>query len=236
MQSIKQLFKSNKFTKESYEILNDKKVEQFTSDPQFPFLVSFPRTGSHWLRNVMELYFEAPSLIRVFYYNNPKEFTCFHSHDEDLLLFRKNVIYLYREPIETIFSQMKYYNEDLNDLARIRFWSEKYGHHLNKWLFIEQQTEKKTIIKYQNLQKNFPFEFKKITSHLNRPFDQKKLNQALSEISKEKIKSLVKDDKHVVDTTPSYKKDREIFKDSYGETIYSTLLSINNNLSKDLFG
>ena len=62
----------------SYRV-NQKIVNKFISDPDFPFLVSFSRTGSHWLRNIMELYFEKPSLVRAFYYKNAKDFTCYHT-------------------------------------------------------------------------------------------------------------------------------------------------------------
>ena len=63
------IFKLFKFVKESYGISDQKIWQKYTSNPEFPYLVSFPRTGSHWLRNVMELYFEKPSLTRVFLYS-----------------------------------------------------------------------------------------------------------------------------------------------------------------------
>jgi hypothetical protein len=41
-------------------------TKSFTDNPDFPYLVSYSRTGSHWLRMIMELYFEKLSLVRVF--------------------------------------------------------------------------------------------------------------------------------------------------------------------------
>ena len=45
---------------------NSKIVERHIADPEFPYLISFPRTGSHWLRMLMELYFDRPSLTLLF--------------------------------------------------------------------------------------------------------------------------------------------------------------------------
>ena len=61
-------------------------VDAFVADPENTFLVSFPRTGSHWLRMLMELYFQRPSLVRVFYFNERADYMCYHTHDLDLVL------------------------------------------------------------------------------------------------------------------------------------------------------
>ena len=121
----------------SFKITDKKLVSSFTDDPEFPFLVSFPRTGSHWLRLLMELYFEKPALVRAFYYKDAMDFTCYHHHDENLELSgRKNVIYLYRNPVDTVYSQLCYYNQKIDDEARIQEWSNLYGRLLKKWLVV----------------------------------------------------------------------------------------------------
>ncbi len=38
-------------------------VDYLRSNPDLPYLISYPRTGSHWLRLVMEEYFDKPSLV-----------------------------------------------------------------------------------------------------------------------------------------------------------------------------
>ena len=93
-------------------------IKSFTDNPDFPYLVSFSRTGSHWLRMIMELYFEKPSLVRAFYFKDANDFTCYHTHDMDLELRRENVIYLYRNPVETVYSQLCYYKEDPDDRGK----------------------------------------------------------------------------------------------------------------------
>lgn len=140
-------------------------VESKISDSGFPYLISFPRTGSHWLRMIMELYFEKPSLVRAFYYKNATSFTCYHRHDEKLEIQRKNVIYLYRNPVDTIYSQMNYYKEHIEDTYRIKYWANLYGRHLKKWLIDEAFTNKKTVLTYDGLKSNMEQEFVKICSH-----------------------------------------------------------------------
>ncbi len=85
-------------------------LRRFLADLDSPVLVSFPRTGSHWLRMTMELYFERPSLVRVFYYPDRTNYLTLHTHDlpgvlpEDIGadIERSNVIYLYRDPVDTV--------------------------------------------------------------------------------------------------------------------------------------
>ncbi|MEL6926389.1 MAG: hypothetical protein AAFO94_20265, partial [Bacteroidota bacterium] len=128
-------------------IASKKAIARIIADPEFPYLISFPRTGSHWLRMLMELYFDKPSLALAFYNKEATEFTCYHRHDESLdIQGIRNVIYLYRDPVETIYSQMNYHKEPVDDAQRQQYWSDLYGRHLQKWLFNETFTKKKLIL------------------------------------------------------------------------------------------
>ncbi|MGB1288530.1 MAG: hypothetical protein ACPG7F_18490, partial [Aggregatilineales bacterium] len=99
-------------------------LDKFNANADNPYLVSFPRTGSHWFRMVAELYFERPTLVRAFYYPEKTDYLFLHTHDIEIDVERRNVIYLYREPVATIYSQLNYYQEDTNDTAQIMHWSE----------------------------------------------------------------------------------------------------------------
>ena len=92
----------------SMQISDQTIIDKFIANPDNTFLVSFPRTGSHWLRMLTELYFGRPSLVRVFYYSERQDFLMLHAHDLELDVERLRVIYLYRHPVETIFSQLYY--------------------------------------------------------------------------------------------------------------------------------
>ncbi len=209
-------------------------VDHAYNTPEFPFLISFPRTGSHWLRMLMELYFEKPSLTRSFYYHDAKEFTCLHHHDVELKLFRSNVLYLYREPTATIYSQLKYYKEDINNLHRIKYWAILYGLHLEKYLINDDFTKSKTVITYQGLTNNISEEFKKICDYFNEPFDEKKLETVISKVDKQKLKEKTKHDEQVVNLSNNYAEKKVEFVNNYSEFIHNTIYSINPKL-KNIF-
>jgi len=206
--------------------------EKFTNNPDFPYLVSFPRTGSHWLRMVMELYFKKPSLVRAFYFKDATDFTCFHTHDMDLDLQRKNVIYLYRNPVETVFSQLSYYKENLDDDSRRRYWSELYARHLSKWLLHDDFTKKKTVITYEGMKSDISDQIKKICEHLGEEYSRPRLELVVSQVSKEKLKKKTKHDQQVVNLSDAYTRERDGFQNKYCESIYQNLCSIDPEIQK----
>lgn len=227
---------SKKFVEESYEIHDRAIWDKCLSDTDFPYLISFPRTGSHWLRNVMELYFEKPSLVRVFYYKYPKEFTCFHIHDEDLKFTDdRRILYLYRNPIDTIYSQMNYYREDLNDEKRVEYWALLYTKHLEKYLLL-YPGRKKTIISYDRLKIDFHKEFSLVTQMLlgTSEIDSGKLNEVLDKVSKEKIKNKVKDDDKVISSSKNYEHNKIAFIEEYKDKIMSIIDSYNSKINQFL--
>jgi hypothetical protein len=213
--------------------VNDKKtIEKFISDPDFPYLISFPRTGSHWLRMVMELYFETPSLVRIFYYKDADTFTCYHRHDEELDINRKNVIYLYRNPTDTIYSQLNYYKEAVDNKERIRHWSQLYGKHLSKWLVEENFTRKKTIVTYEGMKADMSREFKKVCDHFAVPFIPDKLKLAIETVSPGEVKQKTGHDPQVMNLTREYEDNREIFKQEYRNFILEIIHSQNQMMRK----
>jgi hypothetical protein len=205
-------------------------IESFTSDPDFPYLISFPRTGSHWLRMLMELYFKKPSLIRIFYYKKARDFTCYHHHDVDLELERKNVIYLYREPIDTIYSQLKFYKEDTSDRDRVRHWTEVYGKHLKKWLLDDGITDKKSVLTYEGMKRDLPAEFEKVCKHLGEGFSADRIVQVAGKVSKEKLKKKTKHDTRVVDLEKQYEQMRESFRTENGAYIMEILEKMDSGI------
>lgn len=212
--------------------VEQKVVERFIADPDFPFLISFPRTGSHWLRMVMELYFEKPSLVRIFYYKDATDFTCYHRHDEDLTIQRQNVIYLYRCPVETIYSQLNYYQEDIDDRERIMYWADLYGRHLAKWLLQEEFTTRKTVITYEGMKKHIQGEFKKICHHFSVTFNRERLQPALTKVTKTEVKRKTLHDRKVINLSAAYRGEKEKFKKGYSSFIMDCIYSANKELKK----
>jgi hypothetical protein len=200
-------------------------IDQFTADPNNTFLISFPRTGSHWLRMLMELYFEQPSLVRLFYYPESRDFLILHTHDLELDVERSHVIYLYRNPVDTIFSQLHYHDETLNDRNRVAYWLDLYGRHLDKWLHRERFTSRKTILTYEGMKEDLAAEFSKITKHFDRAFDTNRFEQIARRVSKETVKQKTRHDKKVVQLDNSYEVQREDFRKFQGSFVWKTLIS-----------
>ena len=200
-------------------------IEEFIANPDNTFLVSFPRTGSHWLRMLMELYFEQPSLVRSFYYPEHRDFLTLHTHDLDLDVERSHVIYLYRNPVDTIFSQLSYHDEKLNDRNRVAYWSDLYGRHLDKWLHCETFTRRKTILTYEGMKEDLTAEFIKITEHFGREFDKTRLEQSAKLVSKETVKQKTSHDKNAVQLDNYYEVQREDFQKFQGSFVWGALMN-----------
>ena len=215
----------------SVGITDESLIRRFTDRPEFPYLVSFPRTGSHWLRMLMELYFEKPALVRAFYSKEPTDFTCCHCHDEDLKLRRQNVIYLYRNPVPTVYSQLMYYREDTDDPARITRWAALYGEHLKKWLFAETFTTRKTVLTYEGLKTDLAAEFEKVCRHLGCGLDAGKLEQARAQATKENLKVKTRHDPQVVSLSEAYAQQREAFQQRHGALVLDTVTGRHAGLS-----
>ncbi len=218
----------------SIQINESTLLNKHVSNPEFPFLISFPRTGSHWLRMLMELYFEKPALVRCFYYRNAQEFTCIHKHDLDLTIERQAVIYLYRNPIDTIYSQLRYYNENLNDVLRIEYWADSYGRHLSKWLFEEKFTTKKISLTYEGLVNSIDQEFQKLCKFFGISFDHSKLRQAIKLVSKREVQKKTQHDAQVINLSKAYEIHREYFTKTYGNLVMNMVLE-KNHLLKHIF-
>jgi len=222
--NIYQRIKKHFLVKEDLKTrVNPKLVKKITADPDFPFLVSFGRTGSHWLRMMMELYTGKPSMRRIFYYTDAKEFTCCHTHDSDLKTTRKNVIYLYRNPVGTVFSKINYFKQDLDSEKVIIETLNRYIKHLTKWLLEENFTTKKTIISYDGMKNDINNEFKKICDHLSYEFDAEKLKNVTKQISKEKLKEMTNYNPQIVHIESEYELKRKKFYKNYKDFIYRHL-------------
>jgi len=221
---------------DSIAVLDQKRIETFVSKPDFPFLISFPRTGSHWLRMIMELYFEKPSLVRIFYYMDATDFTCYHRHDEDLSIQRENVVYLYRHPMDTIYSQLNYNKENVENMKKIEYWANLYGRHLNKWLLEENFTTRKTIITYEGMKKDMNSEFQKICRHFSLPFEQGKLNEVLSQVTKKEVQIKTTHDPQVINLSKDYQIKKEEFKQKQAAFIMDCIYSVNPGLKKFIIG
>ncbi|MFH2008145.1 MAG: sulfotransferase domain-containing protein [bacterium] len=205
-------------------------VERYAANPDNPYLISFPRTGSHWLRMMIELYFERPTLVRNFYFPERTNYLLCHHHDVDLEVERRNVLYLYRDPVATVYSQLRYDNEPVSDKDRIAHWSTVYGKHLDKWLVQERFTTVKTVLTYEGLKENLEREFSKVTAHFGETLAAERLQRAAAQVTKGEVKSKTAHDRQVVQLDQGYETSREAFRERSTEVVWESVFKARNQL------
>lgn len=214
-------------------LVNDRGlIESFIADPGNTFLVSFPRTGSHWLRMIMELYFGRPSLVRVFFCPERRDYLTLHTHDLELDVQRSQVIYLYRHPVDTIYSQMQYHEESIDDRSRIAYWSDLYGRHLDKWLHRESFTERKTVVRYEGFKESLAEEFGRICTHFASTLEVERLETVAAQVTKEMVKEKAPHDPQVMNLTRLYEEKRNRFRAEHGQFVWQVLLDGREHLAQ----
>ncbi len=200
-------------------------IEAFARDQDNPFLVSFPRTGSHWLRMLMELYFGRPSLVRVFYHPERTDYLTLHTHDLDLDVRRRNVVYLHRDPVDTVFSQLAYHGQAPDDAGRVRHWAGLYGRHLDKWLRTEDCTTHKTVLTYEGMRADLEGEFARLAAHFGQEPDPGRLEAARERVTKEEVRARTGHDQRVVRLRGDYARERAAFRATMGALVLEEVLS-----------
>lgn len=186
-------------------------VDRWTSDPEFPYLVSFPRTGSHWLRMVMEQTFDMPSLVRTFWLHDARRFSCMHVHDMDLEIERSSVIYLHREMTATVFSQMRYRKLALDNQILVKYWATRYSMHLQKWLYEETFTTVKSVISYEEMRSAPRSVLAVVGGHLGLAVDDQRLTNSLKNVDHQLVSAKTLHDPAVIDSDEQKVRERDIF-------------------------
>lgn len=205
---------------------NPQDIAQFIQDPKNVFLISFPRTGSHWLRMLLELYFDRPTLTRTFYKHTNTDYLLLHDHDVALQVIRENVIYLYRNPVDTVYSQLNYYKEDIDDQKRTEYWAEIYGKHLAKWLFEETFTKEKLVLRYEELQGHSVSVIGQVCSFFGLVFDEARAKEVINQVSKISVRKKTKrHDAQVQNISMDYETKREMFRQKYSALIWQTIFN-----------
>ena len=202
-----------------------------------PLFISFPRTGAHWLNCFMELYFDKPRLRegRVTFLDRGRtDWMWFHDHDFDLELHHGDVLYLYREPVATIFSNLVYeYTSSKNPLLRLQLarkknvfgekevtiFSNRYRQHLVKWMVSSKRA--RTIICYDKFKKQMNIEFKAICQHFRVKFDPERISWASTIVTKDalvrKVGNMAEMGRHMLQS--SYEMKRMTFSERWGDII-----------------
>jgi len=226
-----------------YDITYMMEKYKISENYEFPRLVSFPRTGSHWFRYVMEVAIDQPAIVSSYYFPKPEICWGLHMHDRwldnsDVAPTRdlKNVIYLFRNGIDTIYSQLRYdktvadnWNGNRNDKidSEVQAVTSQYKSHLERWRFNRGDIDRCLEIRYENLMKNPKEVFSDVFDFLGIEVSDEKIDYAIKDATKEKIDSLIVD-RHAMDKFSAYhpshyKIMKDSFKQIYGDYINSQL-------------
>lgn len=213
---------------DSFLITNSQIIERFKRNQNNVFLVSFPRAGSHWTRMLMEAYFARPALRRTFYYedfgdlNNyrAEDFLFYHTHDAPLSERHQNVIYIYRNPVDIIYSKAQYDRIALNK-STISTLLSQYVPHVKWWLDTETHTQKKTAIYYDSLKNNFLKEFGKICIHYGQNINDIKAEKSFERVTKGSVlqRTKIHNDKAIV-VSDEYETQRMNFYNDFASHIW----------------
>lgn len=204
-------------------------------DRKFPKMVSFPRCGSHWLRHLLSLYFDKP--ISPFDKGGNKDYLLYAVHDyafDKEFVDVDNCIYLYREPVDVVYSETNFYANDKNAKTSSGYNGSKsleeniasitrvYNDHIKEWL-LDRKYEKMTPIVYSNLKNDYVNEFSKAIKHFtDEELDLEKMERINQKSTKSEINNIISD-KRVINLNNNYDGGREEFRNKYKELIYSNL-------------
>jgi len=179
---------------------------------KYPLFISYPRSGSHWINSIMELYFDRPRVKHgedTYLGKYRDDWMWVHDHDLDLYILknilRKNkfgkILFLHRNPLDVVYSDIKmrmgspktYGAEYLT--KQIAFGDKNVKKNFLHWIehhkaYMSNLNSKNfTFIKYENfLQKDKQnIEFKKVCKHFSVNFEEKKFEKIFQKFGKIKI-------------------------------------------------
>lgn len=176
-----------------------------------PYIISFPRSGSHWIRCLIELYTKRPFISRAFFYPNNQPLGIW-VHDVNNLKADIPVIYLHRKSIDVIFSYLSYYKiKPKEDIIR-RLYSD-HKKHLQKWLNNKQV---RVVLTYEHMKENPEEEFKKILCFFGVVFNLDAFEKVYKQITKELVKKITPHDIQIIRLDDAYKLQKTEYIRDYG--------------------
>jgi len=211
-------------------------------DLDCPYLITFPRTGSHQLMHLLELCLYCPCYPKAYYYKNAHPWGI-HKHDIDLnindvaqsfeIKHPSKIVYIARNPIDVVYSVLKFHSSDykenrwftnsgladryiINKKNAIRI-AKQYAIHKHYWL-----RENTCVVKYEYINnKNMDVQvaqLETVCSFLGYDFNEDIAIEAIKFVTKNRVKSSVTDIR-VIPIDRNYDKDREDFRNQYGQDI-----------------
>ena len=196
-----------------------------------PLLCTYPRSGSHWLRMILERITDRPTVPRAFLChpcNNP---ILRHLHDRTFRYRRTDqpAVILFRHPLPTMYSYVVYRkwgvrsvrDADLfRQVNRMKRW-------LNKWVNQAPPSKQYMRMRYEELVK-YPSEYvSRVLAFLpttqDRPWSASEIEAAVREFSVERVSKLATWNKRVISLRTDKARRRKDFIQRRGEEIMARL-------------
>lgn len=211
---------------------------------KLPAFVTYPRVGSQWLEAVMEKYFDRPCLRErraTLIDPDRDDWLFFHDHDRDFKLRHGNTLYLYRSPVETVYSYLVYHfkhtrrkswwgrwcqrNDQPITREKVLATANDYRAHLEKWLLSDQRA--RTAVRYELLQKRPLEEFARICDFFALPFDAARVTATLEEASRRKMVEIAVKKSALDESllTDGYRSARRDFERDHGDLVRQTVIT-----------
>ncbi len=195
----------------------------------YPLFISYPRSGSYWINCVAELYFDRPRLREERVTLLPEDRTdwmWFHDHDIDLDIEHDHVLYLYRDPVDVIYSLLVAEQGKIKkrDGKKIEELASALCKHYDKYL--GEEGAAKAVIRYEACREDLAGQFKEVTRYFGQEFDLQRLDWAAEQVSKDTLVKAAsarqkRPDQYMNEKMlkEAYSKKREQFRLDYGGQI-----------------
>lgn len=208
-------------------------AKRWLADPDNLCLISFPRTGSHWLRMIIELYFDRPLLVRTFYHPGRRDYLLLHDHDMDLQLACRNVLYLYRDPVDTVFSQLGYYRQSIDDAHAIVHWASRYALHVAHWLIERRPHTRMTVLRYEAMRSDLAGAFGPLVEHIGGTLDAARLARCADRVTRSEVKQKTTHQEAVMTLGEDYEARRRRFREEQASRVWDAVRAISSLTYRD---
>ncbi len=188
--------------------------------PAAPYLVSFPRTGSHWLRIFLEAYFDRPLLTRSFLPHAGEDFLLIHTHDlSGEVDDARGVLYLHRAAVDTVYSELTY---RVGEGAPEAPWSAveavalAYREHLERWLLGPAPRRGFMAVTYESLGERAGEALPRVVEFFGGRADPARIEAIRPTITRESVAERTRHDPKVIDRGECGEARRAAFRQRHG--------------------
>lgn len=215
------------------EIVDERMRQDYLADQNHPVLVSFPRTGSHWVRLLVEEATGSPTLPRPLVASGT-DYVLTHHHDPGLRLKHRTVVYLYRRDVSaTVFSLLALTHGRVVDTSRMDKYAREYAMHMRRWLLSGPIARRKMVMVYEKLAHHTARWLRRLLRFLGRKVPPGAVDAAVLAATKERMRGISLEwSTGVVHVGEHYDADRVAFEEEHGGHVRRTFLSVDARLAR----